>query len=37
MMTLRQFLDEPPAIPSTTSWYLADVAQALGKQELFTK
>ena len=37
MMTLRQFLEQAPAIPAATSWYLADVAQALGKQELFTK
>src|SRR5439155_13515188 len=26
-----------PGIPEATSWYLADVTQALGKQELFTK
>jgi Fic family protein len=26
-----------PAIPAATSWYLADVSQSLGKQELFTK
>ena len=37
MMTLRQFADPPQAIPATTSWYLADLGQALGKQELFTK
>jgi Fic family protein len=37
MMTLRQFTEQAPAIPAATSWYLADVAQALGKQELFTK
>jgi len=37
MMTLRQFAEQPPNIPAATSWYLADVAQALGKQELFTK
>src|SRR5437764_1822991 len=37
MMTLRQFLEQAPAIPAATSWYLADVTQALGKQELFTK
>src|SRR5438105_12946471 len=37
MMTLRQFLEQAPAIPAATSWYLADVAQALGKQKLFTK
>jgi Fic family protein len=37
MMTVRQFAAQPPAIPAATSWYLADVTQALGKQELFTK
>lgn len=36
-MTLRLFLEHAPVIPPATSWYLADVAQALGKQELFTK
>ena len=37
MMTVRQFADQAPAFPAATSWYLADVTQALGKQELFTK
>jgi Fic family protein len=37
MMTFRQFLEEPAAISTRTAWYLADVAEALGKQELFTK
>src|SRR5713101_4820373 len=37
MMTLRQFSEQAPAIPAATSWYLADVSQALGKQDLFTK
>src|SRR5436309_15533572 len=37
MMTLRQFAEQPPTIPAATSWYLADLTQALGKQELFTK
>jgi Fic family protein len=37
MITLRQFAKSPPSIPAATSWYLAEVAQALGKQELFTK
>ncbi len=36
-MTLRRF-DQPPAsIPTATSWYLADLGEAKGKQELFTK
>jgi Fic family protein len=37
MMTVRQFAAQTPAIPAVTAWYLADVTQALGKQELFTK
>lgn len=37
MMTLRLFVEQPPSIPAATSWYLADVTRALGKQELFTK
>jgi Fic family protein len=37
MMTLRQFAEPPQVIPAATSWYLADLGQALGKQELFTK
>jgi Fic family protein len=37
MMTLRQFADEPGSIPTRTAWYLADLGQALGKQELFTR
>ena len=36
-MTLRQLAAEPPAIPTRTSWYLADLAEARGKQELFTR
>src|SRR6266581_8195510 len=30
-------LGKKPNIPTTTGWYLADLGQALGKQELFTK
>src|SRR6516162_6437106 len=37
MMTLRQFAEPVRTIPAATSWYLADLGQALGKQELFTK
>jgi Fic family protein len=37
MMTLRLFAEQAPTIPAATDWYLADVTQALGKQELFTK
>ncbi len=37
MMTLRQLATEPPTIPTRTSWYLADLAEARGKQELYTR
>jgi Fic family protein len=37
MMTLRQFSSKPETVPATTSWYLADLGEARGKQELFTK
>jgi Fic family protein len=37
MMTLRQFAGKLESIPTTTSWYLADLGEARGKQELFTK
>ncbi|MEW6325032.1 MAG: Fic family protein [Nitrospirota bacterium] len=37
MMTLRQLAAKPEAIPVATSWYLADLGEARGRQELFTK
>jgi len=37
MMTLRQFSLSPGTIPAATSWYLADLSEARGKQELFTR
>jgi hypothetical protein len=37
MMTLRQFAAGIESIPAATSWYLADVGEARGKQELFTR
>jgi Fic family protein len=37
MMTFRQFTSKPETIPATTSWYLADLGEACGKQDLFTK
>lgn len=37
MMTLRQFSKRPENIPAIASWYLADLGEARGKQELFTK
>jgi Fic family protein len=37
MKTLQQFASKPESIPASTSWYLADLGEARGKQELFTK
>ena len=37
MRTLQQFAAKPETIPTSTSWYLADLGEARGKQELFTK
>src|SRR5260370_23947377 len=37
MMTTLQLLAMKQNIPATTGWYLADLAEARGKQELFTK
>jgi len=37
MMTFRQFASKPESIPATTSWYLADLGEARGKQDLFTR
>ena len=37
MMTLKQLSTKPAVIPTATSWYLADVSEARGRQELFTR
>jgi Fic family protein len=37
MMTLRQFETAPKSVPGATAWYLADLGEARGKQELFTR
>lgn len=37
MMTLRQLASELPSLPTRTTWYLTDLAEARGKQELFTR
>ncbi len=37
MRTFQQFGNKIESIPTVTSWYLADLGEALGKQELFTK
>lgn len=37
MKTFQQFEKAIENIPATTSWYLADLGEARGKQELFTK
>ncbi len=36
-MKTIQFLANKPNVPTTTAWYLADLGEARGKQELFTK
>jgi len=37
MMTFKQFSARPKEIPAGVSWYLADLGEARGKQELFTR
>jgi len=37
MMTLRLLSARLPSVPTATAWYLANLGEALGKQELFTK
>ena len=37
MSTLKQFLLSPPAIPATAVWYLTDLAEFKGRQEIFTR
>jgi Fic family protein len=37
MMTLRFLADKVESIPLATAWYLSDLAEARGKQELFTR
>lgn len=36
MMTMRQLLAKHETVPAIISWYLADLGEARGKQELFT-
>lgn len=37
MMTLQQFSAKLENLPVSTAWYLADLSEARGKQELFTR
>lgn len=37
MNTLRLFANAGTTVPAGTSWYLADLGEARGKQELFTR
>ncbi|MBI3940336.1 MAG: Fic family protein [Acidobacteria bacterium] len=37
MMTLRQFSAGLKSVPAATTWYLADLGEARGKEELFSK
>jgi Fic family protein len=36
-MTFRQFSQTPQSIPTATAWYLADLGESKGRQELFTR
>jgi len=37
MLTLARFSEEISSVPTATSWYMTDLGQALGRQELFTR
>lgn len=37
MNTLKQFSTRSPAFSPVTAWYLSDLGEARGKQELFTR
>ena len=37
MKTLEQFSKEQKTIQVTTAWYLSDISEFRGKQELYTK
>src|SRR3989338_2693174 len=37
MKTLEQLSEKPATHPTVTAWYLADLGEARGRQELFTK
>jgi hypothetical protein len=37
MMTLRRLAAEQPTLPTRTTWYLTDLGEVRGKQELFTR
>jgi hypothetical protein len=37
MMTLKQFISGLKTIPATTSWYLTDISESKGRQELYKK
>lgn len=37
MITLRKFIEGLESIPATTSWYLADISESKGRQELYKK
>ena len=37
MTTLRQFVTRLPDIPMITAWYLSDLAEAKGRQQLYTR
>lgn len=37
MITLKQFTSGLETIPATSSWYLAEISESKGRQELYKK
>jgi Fic family protein len=37
MNTIKTFLASPPAVPAHTAWYLSDIGESRGKQELYSR
>jgi len=37
MTTLKRFMEGLDTIPVTTSWYLSDIGEAKGRQELYKR
>ena len=36
-MSLRMLLADAPSVPMMATWYISDLAEAKGRQELYTK
>lgn len=37
MQTIKQFIEKHESVPTATNWYLTDLAEFKGRQELFTR